>query len=90
MTDANPTYLDFLRKAQKLIDQKQFLQASLELFAAAELLGSHPERYSVLRWAEQCRAKAKFTAIRGQRRSIVLPQARGRAGLRIMAPQGRA
>jgi hypothetical protein len=62
MTDAN--YRMFLTEAQALIDQKQFLQASLELFAAAELMDSHPERSSVLFWAEQCRAKAKTMRFR--------------------------
>jgi hypothetical protein len=64
MTDSQPIYLDHLRKAQAHIDAGQFVDAGQWLIAAAGAMGSHPERDTVLRWAEQCRAKAKTMRFR--------------------------
>jgi hypothetical protein len=88
MTDAN--YMNNLTKAQTLIEQKQFLQASLELFAAAEVMGSHPEKNLVLRWADQCRAKAKMARFRSLSRLAMWATPESPVDVAGLGMQGRA
>lgn len=65
-------WIAFVGKAEKLIAKRDFKAAAQRLRRAAELMGDHPQRWMIERWAEEaaCRKEDNANERRDQRQLI--------------------